>query len=132
MQELILKNWLAKSKVRKAWKAHFKISTIVIYYTLLGVVGLIGYTYQSASNIYQERIAEYILCESGGQSSDCVLDIGLNSDVVGVLSTAVFVMVSFLPELAIIFSCDPQACRKKDKRATFARSTTATSIYSNY
>lgn len=126
---------MIKTKVGKIWKAQFKISAIIIYYTLVGVMGLATYTYFEANETFQENFTEYILCESGGQSSDCVLN--LNVGILDALGTTVVVMVSFLPVLAILFSCDPQACRRKNARdlemsttTTLTRSMAASAIRS--
>ena len=108
--------------VSKVWKAQLKISVIIIYYTLIGVLGLATYTYSRRNGIDQESLTEYLLCESGGQS-DCVLDSG--NGILEALGTTFVVTISFLPVLAILFSCDPQACRRK-KAADLERSMTVT------
>jgi hypothetical protein len=89
-----------------ARKAHLKISVITIYYTLVGVVGLVSYTIQSASGVTVDRTVQYALCESRGQS-DCRENLGSAN---GSASIVAFVMLFFLPVVVILFNCNPQAC----------------------
>ena len=123
----MLKKLLARTKVGKAAKAQLKITGIIIYYTLVGVMGLVTFTYYEASNTYRESAAAYILCESGGLSN-CDSDLGI--DVVYLLSVFVVMFISFLPVMTILFSCDPNAYKKKtqnNKRREFTRTTSAAS-----
>lgn len=122
----MLKKLLARKKVGKAAKAQLKITGIIIYYTFVGVMGLVTFTYYEASYAHRESVAEYILCESGGLSSDCVFDVGI--DVVFVLSVFVIILVSFLPVMTLLFSCDPNAFKKKtlnNKRKEFTGTSSA-------
>ena len=110
----MLKRLLAKSKVGKVGKAQLKLTAIIIYYTLFGVMGLVTFTYFEANTDYRDSITEYILCESGALP-DCALDFG-TIDVVTVLSVIVVVTISLLPVLALLFSCNMQCCRKEAKK----------------
>lgn len=128
-KEFVLKKLMARKTVPKVGKAQVKITFIIIYYVLVGVMGLVTFTYYRASSTYRETIVEYILCEISGMQ-DCILDLGVIYDIISALTTTVIMMISLLPVMAILFSCNPQACKKKtlaDKRANFVRSSTATS-----
>ena len=125
-QEFFLKRVLSKKKGGRAGKAQLKISAIIIYYVLLGVTGLVAFTYYEVSESYRMRIAEHILCESSG-----TLDCELNFDFgVRALSVLVIVVISFLPVMVILFSCDPKVFKRqkpKHRRGkSFTRSLTRT------
>ena len=114
-----------KVQVLMVGKAQLKIACMIIYYTLVGVMGLVIFTFNIEANIANQDIhRDYILCESGGRS-DCVLDLGINSDVNSAITTIIYVMLSFLPVLAIFFSFNPQICTgsRGKERSTSARST---------
>lgn len=97
--------------------AQLKITAILIYYTVLGVMGLttasVSFTSYEAKTMDRENIAQYIACENSGMS-DCVYDSTFLSDV-GTLAVVVVLLFSFLPVVAILFSCDPRTCKKKPK-----------------
>ncbi len=116
-----MKKLLAKKKVGKVGTAQLKITGILIYYTILGVMGLVASTmsFTSYSTKTREGIAQYLFCENSG-SSDCVLDSAAIGPV-GILSIVVTVLFSFLPVVAILVSCDPRACKKKPKIATLSK-----------
>lgn len=125
----MLKKLIARKKVAKIGKAQVKIAFITVYYILIGVMGMVTFTYYRASRTHQEVITEYILCEISGMP-DCILNLGVTADIFYALTTIVVLLVSLLPVMAILFSCNPQACKKKtsaDRRATFVRSSTITS-----
>ena len=112
-QEFTLKRLFRRSHNRnvQAWKAQVKIACIVIYYILLGVMGLVIYTYTEANNTYQESITKFILCKSTGQS-DCTLDFSIDDDVLAGMVTTIYLMIALIPVVAILFSCNPQKCKK--------------------
>ena len=128
MQELVLKKLLAKKKVGKVAKAQLKITAIIIYYTILGVVGLVAYTYFEAADTIKKGVTEYILCESVGVSdvSDCALE--EETVALEILAASVVMMLGFLPVMIVIFSCDPKAYKRKAKKPNnknFTRSKTS-------
>ena len=116
MQELVLKKLLTGRPVRVEMvaKVQLKIACMIAYYTLLGVISLVLFTYTEVNPGYQEGIREHILCESGGQS-DCVIDLGISYNVISATSIIIFVMLSFLPVFAILFSYDPKNSRAREK-----------------
>lgn len=95
--------------------AQLKITAILIYYTALGVMGLTTSTKSFASyaarTMDMENFVQYLSCENSG-GSDCVFDSALLNSV-RTLYIVVVVLVSFLPVVAILFSCDPRVCKRK-------------------
>ena len=102
---------LAKKKVEHVGKAQLKITAIVLYYTIAGVIGLVSYTYFEANNSYQQSLAEYILCESAGVSAGCVSQ--TVTTIIGGLSAAIIIVLSLLPIIAVLFNFDLNAFKKK-------------------
>ena len=107
---------LTRSEVGKIGSSELKISIITIYYTVAGIMGLVSYTILSASDINRDGIIDYIVCESRGPS-DCTLQsFGIINEIA---TTASIVMIFFIPVVAILFNCKPEACTctKKSKHA---------------
>ena len=105
---------LTRSEVGKIGKSELKISILTIYYTVVGIMGLVSYTILSASDIHRDGIIDYIVCESRGPS-DCTLQ---NFGVINEMATtAAIAMIFFIPVVAILFNCKPEACKctKKSK-----------------
>ena len=115
-QDLVLKKLLKGDKVqiRSVGKVEFKIACMIIYYTILGVMGLVV-TRSIGSIVHGLR--DYILCESGGQS-DCVLNGSSSINANRAIVTTVYVMISLIPVLALFLSFSPQACRRQSGRET--------------
>lgn len=106
-----MKKLLAKKKVGRVGTAHFKITAVLIYYTVLGVVGLSTATSSFTTYSTSANIVEYLACESRGMA-DCVFNSTFHTST---LAIVVVVLFSFLPVVAILFSCDPRTCRRKPK-----------------
>ena len=115
-QQFVLKKLLARKTIGKGvGPAQLKIMLIIIYYTLVGVMGLVSSVvsftyYESKTN--QEAIVAYLLCESSGRL-DCRLEPGTLVESVGRLSVSVIVLLCFLPVVAIFITCNMQTCRKR-------------------
>ena len=62
-----MKKLLARKKVRNVGKAEIKITAIVIYYTIVGVMSLANDTY--FGEYTYEPFIEYIACQSTGMAS---------------------------------------------------------------
>ncbi len=128
-QEFVLKKLLARKKVGRVGKAQIKIMAVIIYYTILGVMGLVAYTVFEVADSYRKTIVQYVLCESTGLS-ECEVT---NDNTILILSKLVIIMISLLPVVAILFNCDPKAWKKfrdgkKFKAArSYQRSDAATS-----
>ena len=101
-------------------KAQIKVTAIAIHYTLLGVVGLATVTYFDTN--YFEAVVEYIVCQSTGKES-CEKELPDLDEIL--FLAAVLIMLSLLPIVAILFTCDPRACqRKKQDKASSSKSST--------
>lgn len=115
-----MKKLLAQKRTGKAATAQLKITAVLIYYTVLGVMGLstasVSFTGYAAET---ENIVQYLACENSGMS-DCVFDSTFLSGA-GTLAVVVIVLISFLPLVAILFSCDPRACKKKSQSITLMK-----------
>lgn len=113
----MLKKMLTGREVTNVGKAEIKITVLFIYYTLLGVMGLVAYTYLITDTFGQD-IAEFIVCESTGTLTNGQKDLGTFKTLL-TLVTVNIVMVSFIPVLVVlIFSCEVQVfkrnCCRKD------------------
>ena len=102
----------SKKRKSKVGTAQLKITVILIYYTVVGVMGLTTSTVSFTSYAATTDIAEYVACESRGMA-DCTYDSPLLSST---LALVVVVLISFLPVVAIVFSCSPRACRSGNKK----------------
>lgn len=128
-QEFVLKKLVARKKIGKVGKAQIKISIILIYYTVLGVVGLVSLTYFEVKIFNSEGLREFFLCESLG-NPDCFLDVAPIKNIKA-LSVSVIVMLSFLPVIVLIFSFDYQACKKKLKSVRKSK-TVSSRVYTTH
>ena len=125
LQNLILKKLLTRKKVGNVAKAQLKITAITIHYTLLGVMGLATVTYFDAD--FFTEVLDYIVCQSTGRASCDVQGIASLDEVL--FLAAVIILLSVLPIVVILFSCDAQACCKCKKQNN-KRSRTMSSAYS--
>lgn len=114
----MIKKLLAKKRKVKFATAQLKVTVILVYYTILGVMGLTTSTvsFTSYARTANANIVEYLECESTGvmtestgMMADCTFDSPLLSST---LTVVVSVMISFLPVVAIVFSCNPRTCRR--------------------
>ena len=108
----MLKKLIAGKKISEVGKAEIKIAMVLIYYTFVGVMGLVSFTVSDRQDhIIAGRIMTLIICESTGTQ---VCDVNMDSQrSIEVLSVVSIVMTSFLPVIAVLFSFDLKACRKK-------------------
>ena len=107
----MLKKLLSRKKVGKAGKAEIKISFILIYYVVIGVLGLVTLTYLEAESAISE-LANFFICE-GLHLANCSKHLDINA--FEELSIVIIVMLSLLPVVALIFSCNIQTIKKKIK-----------------
>ena len=85
-----------------------KLSSILIYYVITGVMGLVSYTHYGARNSGNE-IMNYLVCKTF--NGDCTqLDI---DDTFTDLSSTVVVMLALMPVVVVIFSINLLAFRDK-------------------
>ena len=131
LQEFVLKKIFAKNKTPakfSAGSAQLKLTAMVSYYIIVGVIGLTSFTYFEANDSSRERITEYILCESSGVSANCAFE--SYDPIISGLSSAVIILISLMPVLALLFSFKYKKCkRNRDTggKKSFQRSNTATS-----
>ena len=118
----MLKKLLAKKKVGGVCTAHLKITAVLIYYTVLGVMGLSTATSSLTNYAASTDIVEYLACESRGMA-DCMFNSTFHSST---LAVVVVVLFSLLPVVAILFSCDPRACRRKPKASEMLKKKSST------
>lgn len=110
MQTLVLKK---NAELVIAAKAELKISIILIYYIVVGVMGLVGLTY-SMNNREQieEDIAEFLICSlSGGLFANCEQFLSGPLSTIHILTDITLIMVSFLPVVLLLFSINLKSCR---------------------
>ena len=119
----MLKKLKAGKKVGKVGKAQIKISFIIIYYVLLGVLGLVTLTYieVKSSLIGIAAVADFLVCESLG-GSNCYLDKELIA-VFESLGITVKILLMMIPVVVLIFVVDIQAiknllCKKRLDRSS--------------
>ena len=99
---------MSGKKVGKIGKAQFKLSFILIYYTMTGVMGLVTHTHYRVRDS-SNQIMNYLVCET--LSGDCTqLDI---VDTFSRLSSTVIVMFALMPVVMVIFSINLLAFREK-------------------
>ena len=115
MQAFVIKELIAGKKVSRVGKAEVKIMIVFIYYTLVGVSGLISSTYAQYSDV-GSRIQELFICESTGDR-DCS-DIDLDTfQRLGTLSVVNIIILYFSPVIAVLISINPKSyCAKKSRR----------------
>ena len=107
VQEFVLKKLLARKKVGNVGKAEIKITAIIIYYVLVGVMGLVNFIMRFNT----DAISQYIVCQSSGKES-CQEEFNISKNDILIMA-APAVMVSLIPVVAILFSCDPKAFKTK-------------------
>lgn len=101
---------MARKKISRVGKAGRKMTLIISYYVLLGSIGLINFSYVEVSNV-GKRIGEEFLCQSTG-TLDCDDDNLYSFHVVNFLQVLTVSMVNFYPVVIILFTFDPQSCKK--------------------
>ena len=103
---------LARKKVGNVGKAEIKITAIIIYYLLVGVMGLVTFTYFRRYN--SDAFLQYIVCQSNGKES-CQEESRISNNEIFAVGASI-VVISFLPVVVILFNCDPQAFKTKFKK----------------
>lgn len=102
-------------KVGKVGMTEVKMILIVTYYIIVGVMGLIAFTYHEVKTISnRERLKELIICESTGNRK-CVVNL-VTIDHIRSLSVVVIVLLSSLPIVALLFTCNRNMCLKTSEQ----------------
>ena len=98
--------------VTKAVKAELKVSLILVYYVIIGTVGLVAATYfLHTRDLVTRDVIDYTHCVVTG-NQDCI---GLLGDRLGRLSTLSdisLIMLSFGPVLHILFGMNFNTCQE--------------------
>ena len=118
----MLKKLLAKKKASNVGAAELKITAILITNMGLSVTGLVTYTLADTEVITEGRV--FAFCEASG-GPNC--DLG-GVDTFNITVPVTFALLSLLPMVAILLSCDIQAFKKAIKSL---RSGTKTSSFKN-
>ena len=122
MQTFVLKKSLARrKKLRDILTIRdVKMLTVILYYIIVGVMGLITITYSEIkAKPNRDHLVELFGCESTG-SQDCS-DVNLNTlDTLNELNVVVISMIAFLPIVAVLFSFKiPKKCCKKRTTSSY-------------
>lgn len=103
--EFVLRRILMKRKVGKVVKGELKITILIVYTIILGILGIVGSVYVDRNDSFRQDLADYILCESAGSSSDCELD-----TIVGIVTSTLFsatqVIFDLVPVMILIINYD--------------------------
>ena len=105
-----MKKFLTKKKVRNVGTAELKITIFALFIIVLGLIVLVTYTLVS-NNLFTEAANQFWLCHAT-EESNCKLGLLLTFNIIVPL---IFIFLSLLPVIGILFSCDVQACKKKTK-----------------
>ena len=84
-----MKKILARKKVGNVGKAEIKITAIIIYSVLLGVMGLATITYFERYNT--DAISQYIVCQSSGKES-CQEELHISNDEIFAVAATIVVL----------------------------------------
>lgn len=97
-----------------AGKAELKISAIIIFHVLTGILGLIGAAYAINNRVtIQQDIIEFFLCPaSNDPSANCADSLKQVSRLYAVLDTT-FIMISFMPVVLLFFGMNFKTCQEK-------------------
>ena len=89
-----------------------KLSVIIFYYIIVGVMGLITITYlEVKAKPNRESLVELFICESTGNKDCSHLNLG-NLDTLNALAVVVISMIAMLPVAVLLFSCDRKCGRR--------------------
>lgn len=112
LQTLVLKK---NAELVTAAKAELKISLILIYYLVVGVVGLVSVTYSiNKREQIEDDITGFFICLlEGNIFANCMNMITRTLSVINSLNDIAISLVAFLPVVLLVFSINTQNCQKK-------------------
>ena len=90
-------------------KVEIKIIVVIVYFTLMGVMGLMSISFYEFNNI-SNRLEEAFLCENS-EEEECDYE-NDSFSAFAVLSVVAFALFAFAPVVAILFSFKREAFRK--------------------
>ena len=109
----MLKKVLNGKKAKNIGIAELKVTVLLVYYTVLGIVGIVFFSY-FIDSFAITGFKQFIICESTGNSNCNQLLQGTRT--LYILVTFDLIMLSFTPLLIFcIYICDIQALKKKYK-----------------
>lgn len=108
-QEFVLKKLILGKKVINVTKGEVKIIFLVIYSTILGVMGLVIHSRVDLLR-NDTDFEEYLLCGTSGRL-DCVLPEEANE--ISIISVSVTALLGFYPALGYLLNVDHGACKRK-------------------
>lgn len=96
-------------------KAELKISLILIYYIITGIVGMVGSTYiiNNRDQVEQETRDFFICYQQGGFLANCYRFLSGRISSFNTLTDIALIMLAFLPVVLLIFEMNFQVCREK-------------------
>ena len=104
----MLKKLLAKKKVTNVGIAELKITAIIIVNMALGLTGLVTYIFAD-----MEIVAEgnaFVTCVGSGGSNCSQIKDRINT--INITLPATFILLSLLPVVVIVFTCDVHSFKK--------------------
>ena len=109
----MLKKLLSKKKVTNVGVAELKITAILIVNTALGVTGLVTYTFADMEVVLE---ATAVLFCIGSEGSNCYQGTD-RLNIISITLPATFILLSLLPVVAILFTCDVHSLKKMARDA---------------
>jgi hypothetical protein len=101
-----------------------KIAVVIIYSIIVGTFTLTTYIRAQLSRIAEQReLEEYLICESRGESADCVQNDN-NSTILTIFSV---IVVSLLPVIVFFVTFSPKAFKCKSRTAATTSTTNRSS-----
>ena len=108
----MLKKLAAKKNTGNIGVVEIKISLLIVYSILMGVMGVALFTFFILTKVAQ-NLANLFICESLG-SSECSTDNFVTGSL-RITRTISFIMLFFLPVVIFMVIFSPQAWKKKLK-----------------
>jgi drug/metabolite transporter (DMT)-like permease len=110
---------LVRKKVVNVGKGELKIMALIIYYLVLGVIGLA--VFGTSNNL--SKLKALLICEATGER-DCIFE----TPIQHILSIVVNILLALFPVATILASCDPKAIkmRFKSKRTLSSKGSVST------
>ena len=102
LQEFFLKKLSKGKNISKVGQAQIKILLILVYYIIIGVVGMVAFTYNEVT-------------------SDTDVELRLRAEVLSNISLAVLAMLGLLPVFLFLILVDTAALKKKFSRKNSAK-----------
>lgn len=112
----MIKKLSSGKKSSVATKAEVKIIVVILYFTIMGIMGLMSISFYEFNNI-SDRLTKALLCENSADETNCEENLEEFS-VFAILSVVAFAAFAFAPVVAILFSFNAKNCREGIKSFT--------------